>query len=354
MHKRLFFILNILLIVVLTCDESSAQSYGKTEYNSKIINTSNLIAYIYYQQKGIGPVRNQEIYLVNVNTGKQFRLTNDRFTDSDLCWSPDGNKLLFVSHRSLDRMAKYHDNYNFGYLYIYNFITGKEYSLEKQISDQVDSMATIFRQKGYDIEKKEHYNPDNEHPTWISNNRIGFKRDIYYGHSYGYGELMTTDTLGARIKYKRNPFNKRNFRVFNPHWISEDSIIVRTSPLASFDFKLALYTCSDAQYHTLKNLEKHAGTRIFLSTDKKYIFYIEADKLFKYIIGSGEKHLLNQNMKDINAFIVSPKNDKVACIKMDGENQDIFVMNIDGSDLNQITFDGGYKRSISWSPKKNF
>ena len=51
--------------------------------------------------------------------------------------------------------------------------------------------------------------------------------------------------------------------------------------------------------------------------------------------------------------ILSPDNSQIAFIKKQGDERDIFIINIDGSNLRRLTFDGGVKSSLTWSPKNN-
>ena len=163
---------------------------GKGEFDKSIKKTENVIAYIHYPiPGGTGSPRNSDIYLLDVKTGEQLRLNRDRFEDDDLSWSPDATRLLFTSRRSQERIAQFSDAENPSYLYIYDFRSGKERSLESALASEVYRLGEKLKKKGYEIKHLKGKYLSTNYPFWIDINLIGFMRHLPYGLGRGYGDI---------------------------------------------------------------------------------------------------------------------------------------------------------------------
>jgi dipeptidyl aminopeptidase/acylaminoacyl peptidase len=344
-------LLIIILSFLISFKISNSEILGTSNYNQEIKKSDNFIAYIHSPNpKNIRPMRQQEIFLVNSETGKQVQLTKDNYKDSDLSWSPDGNKLLICSHRLEDRIAQQHDNRNKGFLFIYNFQTGKEISLENNISYEVDRRGEKYKNEGFKVEKNKFYESDSESPFWISDNRIGFKRYIYYGTSYGYGELCATDTFGTNLVFIRDIFEKRKCKINRSYWLNSDSIIVECSSFVGFEpSEFKLFISSKNEY---VNYLPGSYYPISISHDKTKLVCFTNNSYVLYNLYSGEVEILFDDSKSISDIVLSPLNNKIAFVKANNHEKEIFVKDLNSEEIKQLTFDGGQKYSLSWSPKR--
>lgn len=81
----------------------------------------------------------------------------------------------------------------------------------------------------------------------------------------------------------------------------------------------------------------------------KLLKNMDSRLLILYSIKTGEKRVVIENAE---VGVLSPDNKRVAFIrKMDGL-ADVYVCNLDGTGLKQLTFDGGVKSYLAWSPKQ--
>ncbi len=343
-------IIIILFSLLNSCTPIDKQTLGTTKYNQEIKDTENFIAYIHNpNSNSMAPMRSQEIFLVNSLSGKQIQLTNDNFSDSDLSWSPDGEKLLICSRRLKNRMAQQHDNRNQGFLFIFDFQTGKEISLEENISAEIDKLGLKYKNEGFEVKKNKHYEPDNESPFWISKDRIGFIREIYFGTSYANGELTTTDTFGNNLILHRNLFEKRKWNIHWPIWINQDSVIVSCSKTLLGESSYKIYDVNKKEYFPILPKTYFPSS---ISHDKTKLICYKDDSYVQYNLENSSEIILLKDVKDIKDVILSPQNDQIAFVKSVEYEADIFLMDLNSKGIKQLTFDGGRKYSLSWSPKK--
>ncbi len=338
------------------------QQTPEGNYNKNIKDTKNLIAYIHFplSESGYEDLRDSNISLLNAKTGHQTKLTDDKFEDTSPSWSPDGSRLVFVSYRSRSKMAR-HDSYNPSHLFIYDFRNSKETALEENINLEVDAYAKRLKAEGHDIERDSRYLPFTNRPHWFEANRIGFWRKLYFGKSRGSGELCSTDTLGQDLKIHRKIFSERKWHVMEGAWMSQDTIIVqirKPSVYLGESQNLAYFLTKENEYFLFVEMEKDSyAQQPRLSRDKQYIVYTEYDpqleihKLVLLKLTTGEKKYL---ISDASEGVLSPNGKKIAFIKKVGGDADIYIMNSDGTDIEQKTFDGGVKYSLAWSPKSDY
>lgn len=210
------------------------QTPGVGAYAENIKSTKNMIAYTYYSlsASGDGDPKETNIYLVNAESGEKSQVNSDDYDDASISWSPSGDELIFTSQRSRKSTAR-HDNLNPEQLFIYDFKSNKETSLEQSITQEIFQIAAQFKEDGGDVGNASEYLAVNSQPHWFAEGRIGFKRELYFGDTYGYGELCSTDSLGKKLKIHRPVFEKRKWQVVDSQWINEDSLIVNVDGLAS-------------------------------------------------------------------------------------------------------------------------
>ncbi|NUM33959.1 MAG: S9 family peptidase [Candidatus Brocadiae bacterium] len=89
----------------------SAHLSGDPSYNPKEEdeNPYDIIEDIPYKSKGgsVYPKGKFHIYMIDIESKEKVQLTNEKFSDGNLCFSPDGKKLAFTSNRCENPLKDY-------------------------------------------------------------------------------------------------------------------------------------------------------------------------------------------------------------------------------------------------------
>jgi Tol biopolymer transport system component len=353
------YILMFFLIALFCCqNDIKSFKYGEGVYNKNVISTNNLIAYDHYPTpQGTGNSRNANIFLLNTANNKISQLTDDKFEDSGLCWSPDGNKIVFTSRRSLNKAAQWNESDNPTYLCIYNFSTKTERILNENLSAGINSLALRLKKEGFNIDYRPKEFPWPSSPYWIDKNLIGCMIKLPFGIGSGYGDLCTIDTLGNNFTVITKIFERPEWRVLWPKWINTDSILVYLISTNSMEGKsaIALFLTHEKKLVMLTGDSVKVGTpSLSIYTNK--IAYLEGkggDDKGQLIIQDLKNNTRKKIAIDGLGPRISPHGNKIAFLREENNGDDIYIMNSDGSDIKRLTHDGGIKGSLSWSPITN-
>ncbi len=363
------FILAIISSVGILLFYARQTHFGKGDFNKEIRDTRNMIAYVMYVENKEKPGKtSHDIYLLHSQTGSQYQLTHDKFSYRAVSWSPKGHRILFNSSRSLEKYS-YRNNQrrsNFSdYLYIYDFRKGKEQMLEKTLRQSVYNMGMEYKKEGtwnspYDDLERKHCS--NMSPVWFDENLISFKRQLPYGIRTAPGVLCSTDTLGKQLKIYRDLYYYPKWEFICQQWINSDTLLACFRP---FDVeekreRIGYYLVKDREIVFLSKEDEKRRPFLNLSRDKKKFLYTELEKgkdsgnLFVQNRITGKIEFLVENVREA---VFSPLGEKIAFIRDSGTfgNRilDIYIMDSDGSNIKQMTFDGCYKWSLSWCPNSD-
>lgn len=156
---------------------------------------------VYTSSKNDG---NTEIYLRNMKTGKEKRLTFNRIIDTSPCWSPNGNEIAFTSQRSgtpqiyimdsegtnvrrITYEGTYHDNPSWS-------PDGTRIVYVSRIEARFD--IYVYNLKSNAITKLTENAGRNENPTWSPDGR----HLIFSSNRSGRYHLYTVDYDGTNLK----------------------------------------------------------------------------------------------------------------------------------------------------------
>jgi Tol biopolymer transport system component len=247
---------------------------------------------------------NWEIYVMNADGTDQRRLTNNPVYDSQPAWSPDGKKLAFTSDP--------------GMIYIMN-------ADGSNLNKLVDGQQPAWSPDG----KKIAFIPEQGNIISMSN--------ICVINVDGTDRRMLTDDTGINTR---------------PVWSPDGSKIVFSSYC---NYELGSYRCKSHGIYTMNvdgsNREQLAeclgapawspdGSKIaFISYENGCLYVINAD-------GTGQIMLANDAWYNC-CPAWSPDGSKIAFSSDHGGNHEIYVMNADGSNRKKLV-DGW---QLAWSPR---
>lgn len=345
----------LILFIFVISHLISQNKYGEGEFDKSITNTKNMIAYTHYISPNKFGVRiKEDVYLLNVKTGKKYQLTNDRYEYSYLAWSSSGDRLLFTSKINTEEAVLWDESRNPSYLCTYNFKNKTERILEDKIKKEVHNLGLRLKKEGYNIEFYNEEYRDTSYPFWIDTNRIGFLRELPFGLGRAYGVLCTTDTNGMDLKAYKDFSKYPEWRISEPQWINEDSVIVylTTFDLDDHESYIALFLSKQNRYIYLNDKKTDVCSAI-LSNDRKKILYYEwkDNDIFQVMqtLKNGKKEKIKVEKVCVGS-VLSPQGTKLAFLKENEYGSDIYIMSINRKNQNRMTFDGGVKGFLSWSP----
>ncbi|MFA4907281.1 MAG: FG-GAP-like repeat-containing protein, partial [archaeon] len=265
------------------------------------INTQYNISKIAFTSSRDG---NSEIYVMNSDGTELYRLTDDVAIDGKPAWSYDGSKVIFVTNRD--------GNYE---IYVTNADGSNPFNLTNNLA--IDGDAT--------------WSPDGA--------KIAFRSD-----RDGNSEIYIMDVDGTNVTRLTN-----NGAIDNdPDWSPSGSKIAFTS---NRDGNEEIYTMnSDGSNQIRFTNQSGADRQASWSPDGTKIAFTGNDP-------SGAIWIMNadgSNVSQLNASGSdpdwSPAGTKITFACTSGSNDEVFVMNSDGTNPTNLTNNSAVDTQPSWSP----
>ncbi len=265
--------------------------------------------------------RGSDLYVLDIEDSRVTRLTYDDLSETEPSWSPNSDKIIFVSDSGRNIYTINRDGSN-----PHRITDDGSYGHPSWFSTAITSKT-----KGYD--KNSLYN----------RNKIAFStsRD-------GNNEIYVMSPDGTQKNLSRNPANE-----YHPAWSPDGSKIAFTSDR---DGDREIYVM-DADGTNQKQLTKN---NIFdqhptWSPNGKQIAYrsdFDGAEIYKMNAdGSGKKNLSRMPSSGEGDPAWSPDGSKIVFFSNIDGNNEIYVMDArDGSDKTRLTRNGASDRFPAWSP----
>jgi Tol biopolymer transport system component/ABC-type branched-subunit amino acid transport system substrate-binding protein len=329
---------------------------------------------------------NYEVYVMNADGSGLTNLTNSpaseggSSTNEDISWSPDGKKILFASDRDGNPE-----------IYVMNADgSGQTNLTNNPAGDIFPEWSTDGKQIGFTTDRSgndEIYlmNADGSNPTRLTNNSRAddaFPRwspdgkKIAYVHGYGSGtyEIYLMNADGSNPVQLTDNQGPRDDNM-DPHWSLDGTQIIFWS---SRDGNEELYLMNADGSNQTRITDNPAnddgpmwkpeppaqqpvslGTEKLLATVKGRILFgsNRSGNNEIYVMngdGTGLTNLTNNSADDVGP-VWSPNGEKIAFLTNRDGNYEVYVMNADGSNPTNLTnnpADEGFSGlpTIDWSP----
>ncbi len=267
---------------------------------------------------------NWEVYVMNADGSGQTRLTDNPAADSAASWSPDGQRIAFVSDRDDPDPS---DDDRISDIYLMNADGSGQTRL-------TDSSAWETRPR---------WSPDGRRIAFFSY-RDG-KTEIYVMNADGSEQTRLTDNQAGNVWPSWSPDGRRIVFV---SYRDESSDVYVMNADGSGQTRL-----TDNSAMEMRPVWSPDGGRIAFNSDRKgnwEVYVMNAD-------GTGQMRLTDNQASDISP-IWSPNGRRIA-FSSDRDDPDpndgnrivnIYVMNADGSGQMRLTDSSASDYAVSWSP----
>ena len=263
-----------------------------------------------------------EIYLMNPD-GRQIRqLTEQPKTDTNPAWSPDGQKITFMSYRDLKQIPKR------------GVLRGEIYLMNADGTNSINLTRSPERAEGVST-----WSPDGKQIAFTS-------AELFNGHTLVNSDIFVMDVDGG------DPINITNHDALDqtPDWSPDGNRIAFSS---NRDGNWEIYLINPDGTNLI-NLINHPakdgrpdwspdGNRIAFTSDRDgnlEIYVMNAD-------GANPINLTNHPAKD-NHSSWSPDGTRIAFDSNRDGNAEIYVMNADGANPINLTQDPHWDVHPAW------
>jgi Tol biopolymer transport system component len=259
-----------------------------------------------------------EIYVMNADGSGQTRLTNNSFDDLDPAWSPDGRQLAFISEQD-----------------------GTDGDVWVMNSDGSGARQLTFNNLG---EFSVDWSPDGRQIVFSQSNPPGDDLFVINADGTGLRQLTFTD-----------------FFQIGPHFSPDGQLIAFNHDVGAGSDVLALIKPDGSGLTPLTSFD--AFSPDFTADGKRIVFW--SDELTGHtdreiasiaVDGSDLKNLTNTPSiagNTDNDQAPSPSRDghnRIAFSSLRGGDQELWIMNADGSGVTQLTNTTGTNRGPDWQP----
>lgn len=338
---------------------------GKGKYNTEIVVQKNMIAYSCSYASG-SPFKpaDKQIYLLDVSTGTRQQLTVDRYEYGAVDWSPDGERLLFTSHRNTEPGARFDSSKDPNYLVIYNLKTQEEHIIQHNIRQEIEARIDSIQHTGQEVyiadNPEDRQYIDGRAPRWVTPTQISFLHTIPIGTGWGYQVLCTSDTLGKHLRIYRDYTVFPQWRMAAPQWITPDTVLVLLGEIPGLSYvHYAFFLPQHLEYILLGDRFAEGSYPELISGTHQVLYYLEREESIVQVIedlytGQQERIILPHFDHPPRGYVMSPHETKIAFLRKTGPNEDIYIMDRNGSHVRRLTSDGGDKFSLVWNPVSTF
>ena len=191
-------------------------------------------------------------------------------------------------------------------------------------------------------------------PPVLSNNRtmIAF---ISYENNYYNLYIVDTDGKNQKLLSSAKQF------CGSPAWSPDDKTVVFVKKDNNVADNYHIYSVNISGSNEVKLTTENDNSSPQYFSNGNSIVYTSSNStltgIYKMNIDGSGNRLLSPRNKSFGSPVISPDGNKIAINSIDWKGSQIFVMNADGSNLNQITFtvspdyyDTGYPRDGNYNP----
>jgi Tol biopolymer transport system component len=297
-RKHLFFTVLLMGSMILSgCGSSTGASTGRIVF--------------YSSRDGSG-----EIYVMNPDGSAQTRLTNNTANDMEPVWSPNGQKILYISF----------GDSNSGDIYAMNADGSAQERLNTEglwhFAISPDGQKIAYA--NYDTLSLDLRSMTADQTIYVMNADGSARTRLVSGRTYMARPAFAWSPDGQKITYISVSDGKVGICVINPDGSDETCL----TNLNDLDFEWS----PDGRRLAFVSYRDGNGE----------IYVMNAD-------GSAQTRLTN-TPEDEDSPAWSPDGKKIAFISTSNGQRDIYVMNADGSNRKRLTNSSTNKFSLLWSP----
>ena len=265
-----------------------------------------------------------EIYVMDADGGNQRRLTNHRAHDGSPSWSPDGKRIVFVSHRDGN-----------GEIYVMDTDGGNPQNLTNNLS--------------YDNSPS--WSPDGKQIAFDSNREGRFNWEIYVMDAEG-GNLQ---------RLTNNPDDDGHPDDRYPSWSPDGAHIVFTARREehvenkfAVTYEIYVMDVDGSNQQRLTNNRNNEWAPVWSPDGKRIAFYSDRKGTFDnfdiYVMDAdgGNQQNLTNNRAWNRAPSWSPNGERIAFSSNRDGNWEIYVMDVDGGNQQNLTNNRHRDASPAW------